>query len=172
MSENNALSIEVWKKLSTDPRKPVTQKIKPVPLDRTLEKPGVYAIWHGRDLIYIGKATKERLENTKSHLLRGLKDRLETQRRGRISGSVALALWFTEVAPSLSLKQHKAIAAGQKSPSKYTAEYIQAHFSYTCAPSRHPGMVESILCKQQDPKLNKFLDFMKRDTQLRRKQKG
>jgi hypothetical protein len=44
----------IWNRLSTQERQSYERPIAYTPGDTSLEEPGVYAIWEGNDLLYLG----------------------------------------------------------------------------------------------------------------------
>lgn len=160
----------IWQKLKDAPRQSFAEAILHTPEDVSLETPGVYAIWDGEDLIYIGNALLKRPEGSPQKRLWGLKDRLHSHRKGQISGSsVALALWFCRIAPTLSENQHKAISDRTINPSAFTEAAIQK-LCYTCCPvsESEVGQIEAGLYRTLEPELNKYQEFVRIDSWNRR----
>jgi hypothetical protein len=164
---------EIWDSLrNSKNRHSFKDEIRHKPEDTAFESPGVYTIWEGKKPIYIGIATLSRPDGAAQRRLWGLKDRLESHRRGRISGSsLAIAVWFCRIAPKLSKKEHLEIGRGKKSPSAYTENFIrELHYSHHKVPKKDLHSVESALCRKIKPELNEWQDFISRDTQVRSKQ--
>jgi hypothetical protein len=158
---------EVWDVLKSQTKVSFKLPILHDVLDTSLEEPGVYAIWNAERLLYLGIATKSRPAGLSKALLRGLKDRLESHRRGQISGSsLAIALWFKQLAPSVN---HELIVKHEINPSAMTEEYIRNHLSYTCLPTLDARRIETELCQAFQPPLNEFQSYLKNDGRQRRR---
>jgi hypothetical protein len=163
---------DVWQKLQNAPKQSFADAILHTPNDVSLETPGIYAIWDGNELIYIGNALLKRPEGSLKKRLWGLKDRLHSHRAGQISGSsVALALWFCRIAPALSQDEHKAISDRKINPSARTEAAIQK-LCYTCCPvdELEVGQIEAALYRNLKPELNEYQEFVRIDS-WNRKQK-
>lgn len=87
------------------------------------ETPGVYAIFEGPDILYVGIATTTRPDNATKRRMWGLKDRLGSHRVGTLSASsLAVALWFRRIGPQLDCKVHR---NPELNPSAMTRNYIR-----------------------------------------------
>lgn len=152
----------VWRQLSTSPKQSFTQRFRHTPNDIALEEPGIYVVWENETAVYIGIATKTRPGNGSPGRMWGLKDRLGSHQKGRISGSsVAIAAWFCRIAPSLSLEQHEAIAERKLNPSVLTRDYIQQKLRFTCVPHPTPAPIERALHRHLEPVFNQFQRYVR-----------
>jgi hypothetical protein len=93
------------------------------------ETPGVYAIFEGPTILYVGIATTTRPDNPLKRRMWGLKDRLGSHRVGTLSASsLAIALWFRIIAPNQSCEMHR---DPELNPSAMTRNYIREKLSFT-----------------------------------------
>jgi hypothetical protein len=129
-----------------------------------MEAPGVYAVWEGEVAIYIGVATLNRPAGVTKSRLWGLKDRLESHRRGQLSGSsLAVGLWFCRIAPTLSMEDHQRISARLLNPSSLTEEFIKK-LTYTCVVvSKDAGIIEASLYREKLTEINVYQEFVRLD---------
>ena len=96
---------------------------------------GVYSVWSGDALIYVGMAGRGRsaseLTERAAQRKVGLADRLASHARGRRSGDqFAVYVCDRLVLPTLSRDQIEAVAAGARSLDVLTRDYIRAHLGF------------------------------------------
>lgn len=163
---------KIWATLSSSDRYSFGDQIRHTPEDIAFEAPGVYAIWEGEKPVYIGVATLLRPHDIPARRLWGLKDRLDSHQKGRISGSsLAMSAWFCRVAPSLSPEQHQQIAKAELNPSDLTEDFVRKlTYSHYLVPREDLRSVESALVKEIGPDLNKWQNLIRQGTRARRKQ--
>jgi hypothetical protein len=160
---------DVWTKLSTLPKQSFSVAILHTPDDTSMEAPGIYAVWEGDVAIYIGVATLTRPDGATKNRLWGLKDRLESHRRGQLSGSsLALGLWFCRIAPTLTLEDHKNISKRRLNPSSLTEEFIKK-LTYTCVAVENAGVIEAALYREMETEINAYQEFVRLDSWKRSK---
>ena len=134
-----------------------------------MEAPGVYAVWEGEVAIYIGVATLIRPDGATKNRLWGLKDRLESHRRGQLSGSsLAVGLWFCRIAPTLSVEDHQKISARLHNPSSLTEKFIKK-LTYTCVVVEDAGVIEAALYRDKLTEINVYQEFVRLDNLKRSK---
>lgn len=105
---------------------------------------GVYALWEGKELLYIGYTRKNLKAPSAS--FSGIKNRLHSHRYG--GGSFGQALFMVKVGRTFKKRDWDRIASGQVSMHKDVQEYVQNRVSYT--------FVETKTAKDAK-KLEKFL---------------
>lgn len=88
---------------------------------------GVYALWEGKDLLYIGYARKN--TKAKSAQYSGIKNRLHSHRLG--GGSFGLLLLMVKIARKFKKRDWDRIASGEVSMNKAVQQHVQNHVSYT-----------------------------------------
>lgn len=95
---------------------------------------GIYTIWRGSELMYVGIAGRN-LDITAGHKrMRGVRDRLDSHRSGRRSGDqFAVYVCDRLVLPALTKHQIEKIGAGELSLDALTRVYIHDHLSYRYA---------------------------------------
>jgi hypothetical protein len=82
--------------------------------------PGIYALWHADELLYIGIARKDPAETTNVQAA-GVAGRLDTYRRARLTSDFTIAVAFRFVVPTLSDDQRGQLASGN-----LTVPHVQA----------------------------------------------
>lgn len=98
---------------------------------------GVYTIWRGEELVYVGMSghtlTAAQIEALRSEdtIARGLCDRLRSHRVGRRGGDqFCLYVFDRFVLPELTSEEVDQVQAGRLSLDARTREYIQQHLCY------------------------------------------
>jgi hypothetical protein len=160
---------DVWNQLSTLPKQSLDIPILHTPEDISMEAPGIYAVWEGDVAIYIGVATLSRPEGATRNRLWGLKGRLESHRRGQLSGSsLAVGIWFCRIAPTLSVEDHRKISARLLNPSSLTEQFIKK-LTYTCIVIDNAGIVEAAIYREKMTEINVYQEFLRLDNWKRSK---
>jgi len=88
---------------------------------------GVYALWEGKELLYIGYTRKNLKAPSAS--FSGIKNRLHSHRLG--GGSFGLLLLMVKIARNFKKKEWDRIASGEASMHKAVQQYVQDRVSYT-----------------------------------------
>ena len=74
-------------------------------------RPGIYALWYGQRLLYVGIARVDPRE-TNNPQARGVPGRLNTYVRSRLTSDFAIAAAFRFVVPTLSANDMNKLASG------------------------------------------------------------
>ncbi|HTP53111.1 MAG TPA: hypothetical protein VMK42_20655 [Anaeromyxobacteraceae bacterium] len=124
------------------------QALRSAPLHRFSDWPnpgapsvtaGVYSIWDGRELIYVGMSGRSATEESLGHAKMrgrawGLRTRLHSHWSGRRSGDQFVVYVADRlVLPTLTRAQVKAIAAGEHSMDALCRAYIHERLAYRYA---------------------------------------
>lgn len=72
---------------------------------------GIYALWYGRDLLYVGVSRQDPATTTNPQA-RGVPGRLNTYRLARLGNDFTLAVAFRFVVPRLTSEQMAALSDG------------------------------------------------------------
>jgi hypothetical protein len=97
---------------------------------------GVYTIWRGTEFMYVGIAGRNLDVAAEHKRMRGVRDRLDSNRSGRRSGDqFAVYVCDRLVLPTLSRDQIQQVAAGELSLEALTRVYIHENLSYRFAPT-------------------------------------
>jgi hypothetical protein len=137
-----------------------------------MEAPGIYVVWEGEVAIYIGVATLTRPDGATKNRLWGLKGRLESHRRGQLSGSsLAVGIWFCRIAPTLSVEDHRKISARLLNPSSLTEQFIKK-LTYTCIVVGDAGIIEAALYREKMTEINAYQEFLRLDNWKRSVPRG
>jgi hypothetical protein len=73
--------------------------------------PGIYALWHADELLYIGIARKDPADTTNPQAA-GITGRLDTCRRARLTSDFTVAVAFRFIVPELSDDQRARLTNG------------------------------------------------------------
>jgi hypothetical protein len=88
---------------------------------------GVYALWEGKELLYIGYTRKNLKAPSAS--FSGIKNRLHSHRLG--GGSFGQLLLMVKIARNFKEKDWDQIASGEVSMNEAVQQHVQSHVSYT-----------------------------------------
>jgi len=94
---------------------------------------GVYAVWDGSSLIYVGMSGRE-IEKNRHRAKYGLVNRLHAHASGRLSGDQFCVYVANRlVIPSIEVEILPKFASGEITLDKLTRAYIHKHFEYQFA---------------------------------------
>lgn len=99
--------------------------------------PGIYALWYGDELLYIGIATKDPASTTNPQAA-GVFGRLGTYRRCRLTSDFAIAVAFRFVVPSLPPSTMTGLADGSIGTREIrglTQAWVADHVTFAARPA-------------------------------------
>jgi hypothetical protein len=107
---------------------PIRRFIDWPPSDLVIGKPGVYSIWNGDELVYIGMAWRDISLNQKAL---GLFGRLRSHASGRRSGDqFNIYVCDRYVVPSLGPEEMRRLSEGERFLDGLTRDFIADHLAY------------------------------------------
>lgn len=119
--------------LATMPRAPL-RSLPELDVPRTT---GIYALWHGDELLYVGIAVKDPTVTTNPQAA-GVAGRLGTYRRCRLTSDFTIAVAFRFVVPSLSPSALSDLADGSigtREIRRLTQAWVADHVSFAARPA-------------------------------------
>jgi hypothetical protein len=92
---------------------------------------GVYTIWKSSQFLYVGIAGRNLDISVAHDQMRGLKDRLDSHRKGRRSGDqFAVYVFDRFIVPNLTDEQRRQFETGELQGDGLTRSFIQKYLSY------------------------------------------
>jgi hypothetical protein len=120
---------DVLNQLAVGPR----VRLRDLPSSGLAKMPGIYALWHDEELLYVGIARVDP-KDTSNPQAAGLPGRLATYRRCRITSDFALGCTLRFVVPVLTADQLDALATGsltQRGLQPIVQDWVWSHVTFS-----------------------------------------